>query len=113
VAAAKASRHTTTPDVARELTRIWYETDVRGVLPAVRAPALLLAFEEQKADVEEMRYVASLIPDAEVVVLSDRGFDGRRLRFEQIVSLVAAKPAERQARSKASASWMWGRARRS
>ena len=30
-----------------------------------------------------------------LAVLLDRGFDGRRLRFEHIVSLVAAKPAAR------------------
>src|SRR5262249_28995460 len=36
------SRHTTTPDVAMEFLRIWYETDVRSVLPSVQAPALLL-----------------------------------------------------------------------
>jgi hypothetical protein len=27
------SRHPETPDVARELDWIWYETDVRAVLP--------------------------------------------------------------------------------
>ena len=32
------SRHTTTPDVARELARVWYETDIRDVLRAVRIP---------------------------------------------------------------------------
>ena len=47
------SRHTVTPDVARELFRIWYETDVRGVLPAVRVPTMLLV--RDRYPVEESR----------------------------------------------------------
>jgi class 3 adenylate cyclase/pimeloyl-ACP methyl ester carboxylesterase len=60
------SRHTATPDVARELARIWYETDVRGVLQSVQAPTLLLVREGSRADVEAAEYVASLMPDAAV-----------------------------------------------
>jgi class 3 adenylate cyclase len=60
------SRHTATPDVARELARIWYETDVRGVLQSVQAPTLLLVREGSRADVEAAEYVASLMPDAVV-----------------------------------------------
>jgi len=60
------SRHTTTPDVARELSRIWYETDVRGVLPSVQAPTLLLARSGYPEDVEVAEYVASLMPNAVV-----------------------------------------------
>lgn len=60
------SRHTTTPDVAGELTRIWHETDVRGVLPSVQAPTLLVANEQFAEDVEVAEYVASLMPEAEV-----------------------------------------------
>jgi class 3 adenylate cyclase len=57
------SRHTTTPDVARELARIWYETDVRGVLPSVQAPTLLIVRERYLEDVRIAEYVASLMPD--------------------------------------------------
>lgn len=39
---ARVSRHWATPDVAEELERIWYETDVRGVLPSIRVPTLLM-----------------------------------------------------------------------
>jgi len=60
------SRHTATPDVARELDRIWYETDVRGVLPAVRAPALLVARARYPRKVEVAEHVASLLADATV-----------------------------------------------
>jgi class 3 adenylate cyclase len=60
------SRHTVTPDVARELTRIWYETDVRAVLPSVQAPTLLIVNEPDTGAVETAEYVASLMPDATV-----------------------------------------------
>lgn len=58
------SRHTATPDVARELDRIWYETDVRAVLPSVRAPVLLVARERYRHKIELAEYVASLMPNA-------------------------------------------------
>jgi class 3 adenylate cyclase/pimeloyl-ACP methyl ester carboxylesterase len=60
------SRHTGTPDVARELDRIWYETDVRGVLPSVQAPALLIARTMYPRKIPVAEYVASLLPDATV-----------------------------------------------
>ena len=62
---AKASRHTGTPDVARELLRNSYATDIRAVLPTVNVPALLLAQETDPNGVEEATYVASLMPLAE------------------------------------------------
>ena len=66
---AKLSRHTATPDVARELQRIWYETDIRPVLPSVNVPALLLDQHTTQSDVEETQYVASLMPQAELKVM--------------------------------------------
>ncbi|HEY3213488.1 MAG TPA: adenylate/guanylate cyclase domain-containing protein [Actinomycetota bacterium] len=66
---AKLSRHTVTPDVAKELTRIWYETDIRQVLPSVNVPALLLDQHTTQSDVEETQYVASLMPQAELKVV--------------------------------------------
>lgn len=66
---AKLSRHTATPDVARELTRIWYETDIRAVLAAVNVPVLLLDEHATQSDVEESQYIASLMPQAELRVL--------------------------------------------
>jgi class 3 adenylate cyclase/pimeloyl-ACP methyl ester carboxylesterase len=65
---AKLSRATATPDVARELARVWYETDVRDVLGSVRVPTLLLAYEGNEIEVAEAMYVASLMPDAELVI---------------------------------------------
>jgi len=66
---AKLSRHTATPDVARELQRIWYETDIRPVLPSVNVPALLLDQHTTQSDVEETQYIASLMPQAELKVM--------------------------------------------
>jgi class 3 adenylate cyclase len=63
------SRHTTTPDVARELARIWYETDIRDVLRAVRVPTLLVGYEEDEASLEEAEYIASIMPEATLRVL--------------------------------------------
>jgi class 3 adenylate cyclase/pimeloyl-ACP methyl ester carboxylesterase len=69
-ALAMISRNTCTPDVARELARIWYETDVRGVLPSVQVPSLLLT-RDQPSAVAQTRHVAGLMPNAQVVVCPD------------------------------------------
>ena len=58
----KQSRNACTPDVAQRLSLIWYETDVRAVLPAIRVPTLIL---ERGVD-PEVEYTASLIPGAVV-----------------------------------------------
>jgi len=65
---AKLSRATATPDMARELARVWYESDVRDVLRSVRVPTLLLAYEGNGIEVEEATYVESLMPDAQLVI---------------------------------------------
>ena len=65
----KISRHTCTPDVARELTRIWYETDIRGVLSSVQVPTLLLTGAGEPGGVAEAEYVASLMPHADLRTL--------------------------------------------
>jgi len=70
--ASLVSRHTTTPDVAKEFALIWYETDVRSVLPSIQAPTLLLVGEEVADWVDETKYVASLLPNATVQTLQAR-----------------------------------------
>ena len=47
---AKASRNACTPDVARSLAEIWYETDVRDVLPSVKVPTLIVAGSDRPMD---------------------------------------------------------------
>jgi class 3 adenylate cyclase len=66
---AMISRHTATPDVAQELSRVWYETDIRPLLPSVRAPALLISHDAEVRDVAEMEHVASLMPNATTLVI--------------------------------------------
>ena len=66
---ARLSRHTATPDVARELTRVWYETDIRAVLPSIQVPSLLLAHEAW-AIADELAYAAGLMPDVRRRILA-------------------------------------------
>lgn len=60
----RQSRNACTPDVARELSAIWYATDVREILPAVKCPTLLLS--RGGVDDPEAAYVASRMPNAVV-----------------------------------------------
>ncbi|MGA9161999.1 MAG: alpha/beta hydrolase [Actinomycetota bacterium] len=71
---AKATRNACTPDVARDLAKIWYETDVRGVLPAVQVPTLILAHPDRVDDFDRADYVASLIPGAELHEIPGRAW---------------------------------------
>jgi class 3 adenylate cyclase len=70
---ARVTRNTISPDVAEELTRILWQTDVREILPSVRAPtALIIGDADAPAEREEAEYVASLMPNATVRVLQGR-----------------------------------------
>ena len=62
---AKASRNACTPDIARALAKIWYESDVRALLPAVQVPTTILTMGATSSDSDRARDVASLIPGAE------------------------------------------------
>jgi class 3 adenylate cyclase len=64
------SRQSVSPDIAVELELIWRQTDVRGALPAVTAPTLLLARE---GDREALSYLAALMPDASVSLFPGGG----------------------------------------
>ena len=63
---ARMSRNACTPDVARALAKIWYESDVRGVLAAVQVPTFILAMRARADNFDLASYVASLIPGAEL-----------------------------------------------
>ena len=63
---AKASRNACTPDVARALAKIWYESDVRAILPAVQVPTTILSMDVAVHDHDRAHYVASLIPGAQL-----------------------------------------------
>jgi class 3 adenylate cyclase/pimeloyl-ACP methyl ester carboxylesterase len=74
---ARWSRNACTPDVARALSRIWYDSDVRGVLPAVRVSTLVLSWPAREEDNARSRYVASLIPGAELREMPGEGWTER------------------------------------
>ena len=70
---ARVTRNTLSPDVAEELTRILWQTDVRDILPTVHAPAALVIGEaDSPAELEETEYIASLMPNAKVHKVSGR-----------------------------------------
>lgn len=68
---ARAERRWLSPDVAADYERIWYETDVRGILPSLSIPTLLVALEAQR---EQMEFVASLIPNCETAIVPGNYF---------------------------------------
>ena len=78
---ARVTRNTVSPDVAVALTQISWQTDVRDILPSVHAPtALVIGEGDATAEVEEAEYVASLMPNATVKVVSGRsGLQGEAL----------------------------------
>jgi class 3 adenylate cyclase len=57
------SRQTATPDVAAEMDRIYNETDVRGAMPAIVAPVLLLARDR---DQDALTHLATLLRRPEI-----------------------------------------------
>jgi len=65
---AKLARHTATPDVVQQMSRIWYETDIRPLLRAVTAPTLLIGYEGA-GSIDEQEHIGTLMPDARSVVL--------------------------------------------
>ena len=67
---AMLSRQSVSPDVAVKLELIWRQTDVRGALPAVTAPTLLLARDQDR---EALEYLEQLIPNATVRLFPGSG----------------------------------------
>jgi len=89
---ARVTRNTVSPDVAEELTRILWQTDVRSILPNVQAPtALVIGEGDTAAEVEEAEYVASLMPNANVHVLSGRSGLQREAFMEIIRGLAGVE----------------------
>jgi class 3 adenylate cyclase/pimeloyl-ACP methyl ester carboxylesterase len=95
----RLTRNACTRDVAEALEHIWWQTDIRGVLPSVQAPALLMIGEgaENHAEAE---YVASLMPDARIEVFAERGWMGsdmdvdtvNRPRLDAIARFIGLQP---------------------
>ena len=57
------TRQTVTPDVAVEMDRIYNETDVRGAMPSIAAPILLLARDQDR---DALAYLSSLLRQPQV-----------------------------------------------
>jgi class 3 adenylate cyclase len=92
--AAKASRNACTPDVARVLAKIWYESDVRGVLPAVQVPTTILTMGATESDSDRAEYVASLIPGAELREIPGDAWTEETMRAwaEEIRRIAGVRP---------------------
>jgi DNA-binding CsgD family transcriptional regulator len=67
---ARFQRASATADVAARLLEVYYDTDIRALLPAVRAPTVVLHRQADRGTRFELgREVASLIPGATLVPL--------------------------------------------
>jgi class 3 adenylate cyclase len=71
---AKKSRNACTPDVSETLERMWWQTDLRGVLPSVRTPTLLMVEEGEPRFLALAEHVASLMTDAQIETFPQRGW---------------------------------------
>lgn len=60
------------PRMARELISMWLKTDVRGVLPTITVPTLVLHRSDEIFPVEAAREIAAQIPGAKLVELPGR-----------------------------------------
>jgi class 3 adenylate cyclase/pimeloyl-ACP methyl ester carboxylesterase len=82
---ARVTRNTLSPEVAAAMTQIIWQTDVRDVLPSVHTPtALVVGDADAPAELDEAEYVASLMPNATVHVLSGRS----GLQFEALMDIL-------------------------
>ncbi len=79
----RQTRNTCTPDVAVELTEIWWDTDITNVLPTVQVPTLLMIAEGDSRNAQVGRYVASLMPHAEVAAAPDDAWPSGRVALER------------------------------
>jgi class 3 adenylate cyclase len=67
---ARIERQSMSPAVVGAITRWYYATDVRAVLPTIRAPTLVLhTVENRFMPIEHGRYLAQHIPNARLVEL--------------------------------------------
>jgi class 3 adenylate cyclase len=79
----RVSRGTCTPDQAIMLAEMWWQTDVRPILPLVQTPTLLLVEEDEGPTSEVAAHVASLMQRAEVAIISAGEWPRTRHEAEQ------------------------------
>ena len=96
----KKERQTCTPDVAQTVQQFWWQTDIRGVLPAVQAPALLMVSEGEELPAAVAKHTASLMPNAQIERFPQHGWmtsDGdihavNGPRLDAIARLIGVQP---------------------
>jgi class 3 adenylate cyclase len=71
---AKKARNACTPDVAVALEHVWWQTDLRGVLPSVRTPVLLMLEEGEPEFLVLADHLGSLFPDARIETFPQLGW---------------------------------------
>jgi class 3 adenylate cyclase len=97
---AKKARNACTPDVAEALERVWWQTDIRGVLPSVQAPTLLMVTAGDDETLAVADHVRSLMPNARVEVFPQRGWMAsgtdvdvvNQPRLDEIARFVGVQP---------------------
>ncbi len=67
---ARLDRHFMAPSTGADWITVESETDVTAVLPLLRCPTLLLDFEQSSTGAAESRHVQSMIPRAELGLIS-------------------------------------------
>jgi class 3 adenylate cyclase len=71
---AKRERNACTPDVAEAMAWVWWQSDIRAVLPTVQTPTLLMVGEGEAEHVAVAQHVASLMPNARIEVFPAHGW---------------------------------------
>src|SRR5690606_19998480 len=71
--AGEIERVSASPSMARAIVEMWFQIDLRDVLPAIAVPTLVLHREHEVFPVEAAQEVASRIPGARLVVMPGDG----------------------------------------
>jgi class 3 adenylate cyclase len=78
---ARLDRHFMAPSTAAEWMYVENQTDVTAVLPLLRCPILVLDYEESARGPAESRHVQSMIPGAELQLISGDPSSAREREF--------------------------------
>lgn len=85
---ARLDRHFIAPSTAVDWINVESETDVTAVLPLLRCPTLLLDYEGSSTGAAESRHVQSIIPGAELALVSGDAYGmvfGNRAAIADVV----------------------------
>ncbi len=96
---ARLVRNSLSPGDALAAERVYMDTDVRHVLPAIQAPALVFHFvDDQVESIQEGRYIAEHIPGAVFVELpgADHGSWVESVTFPEVDRFLASLRAEQR-----------------